>query len=128
MSLKIRDDAPWSSLSYEENKLGSNTVSLNSLKDSFELEGTDSANYVLDADVLAANDLKITAEITPKAPETSDYDMTQAKEDQTFALTDDEVSGILLSAGTKGTDEAYWYNEAGLPLTVDEGYQLLTDQ
>lgn len=43
-------------------------------------------------------------------------------------LTDDEVSGILLSAGTKGTDEAYWYNEAGLPLTVDEGYQLLTDQ
>ena len=128
VSLKIRDDAPWSSLSYEENKLGSNTVSLNSLRDSFELEGTDSANYVLDADVPAANDLKITAEIAPKAPETSDYDMTQAKEDQTFALTDDEVSGILLSAGTKGTDEAYWYNEAGLPLTVDEGYQLLTDQ
>ena len=43
---------------------------------------------MLDADVLAANDLKITAEIVPKAPETSDYDMTQAKEDQTFALTD----------------------------------------
>ena len=128
VSLKIRDDAPWSSLSYEENKLGSNTVSLNSLKDSFELEGTDRANYVLDADVLAENELKVTAEITPKAPDTSDYDMTQAKEDQTFALTDDEVSGILLSAGTKGTDEAYWYNEAGLPLTVDEGYQLLTDQ
>ena len=128
VSLKVGDDAPWSSLSYEENKLGSNTVSLNSLKDSFELEGTDSANYVLDADVPAANDLKVTAEIAPKAPETSDYDMTQAKEDQTFALTDDEVSGILLSAGTKGTDEAYWYNEAGLPLTVDEGYQLLTDQ
>lgn len=128
VSLKVGDDASWSSLSYEENKLGSNTVSLNSLKDSFELEGTDSANYVLDADVLAANDLKVTAEIAPKAPETSDYDMTQAKEDQTFALTDDEVSGILLSAGTKGTDEAYWYNEAGLPLTVDEGYQLLTDQ
>lgn len=128
VSLEVGDDASWSSLSYEENKLGSNTVSLNSLKDSFELEGTDSANYVLDADVLAANDLKVTAEIAPKAPETSDYDMTQAKEDQTFALTDDEVSGILLSAGTKGTDEAYWYNEAGLPLTVDEGYQLLTDQ
>lgn len=128
VSLKVGDDAPWSSLSYEENKLGSNTVSLNSLKDSFELEGTDSANYVLDADVPAANDLKVTAEIAPKTPETSDYDMTQAKEDQTFALTDDEVSGILLSAGTKGTDEAYWYNEAGLPLTVDEGYQLLTDQ
>ena len=69
-----------------------------------------------------------TAEITPKAPETSDYDMTQAEEDQTLALTDNEVSGILLSAGTKGTDEAYWYNEAGLPLTVAEGYQLLTDQ
>ena len=128
VSLKVGDDAFWSSLSYEENKLGSNTVSLNSLKDSFELEGTDSANYVLDADVFAANDLKVTAEIAPKAPETSDYDMTQAKEDQTFALTDDEVSGILLSAGIKGTDEAYWYNEAGLPLTVDEGYQLLTDQ
>ena len=115
VSLKVGDDASWSSLSYEENKLGSNTVSLNSLKDSFELEGTDSANYVLDAEVPAANDLKVTAEIAPKAPETSDYDMTQAKEDQTFALTDDEVSGILLSAGTKGTDEAYWYNEAGLP-------------
>lgn len=54
--------------------------------------------------------------------------MTQTEEDQTLALVDDEVSGILLSAGTKGTDEAYWYNEAGLPLTVDEGYQLLTDQ
>ena len=128
VSLKVGDDAFWSSLSYEENKLGSNTVSLNSLKGSFELEGTDSANYVLDADILAANDLKVTAEITPKVPETSDYDMTQAKEDQTFALTDDEVSGILLSAGTKGTDEAYWYNEAGLPVTVAEGYQLLTDQ
>ena len=38
VSLKVRDDAPWSSLSYEENKLGSNAVSLNSLKDSFELE------------------------------------------------------------------------------------------
>ena len=128
VSLKVGDDAFWSSLSYEENKLGSNTVSLNSLKGSFELEGTDSANYVLDADILAANDLKVAAEITPKVPETSDYDMTQAKEDQTFALTDDEVSGILLSAGTKGTDEAYWYNEAGLPVTVAEGYQLLTDQ
>ncbi len=128
VSLKVGDNASWSSLSYEENKLGSNTVSLNSLKDSFELEGTDSANYVLDANVLAANDLKVTAEITPKAPETSDYDMSQAEEDQTIALTDDEVSGILLSAGTKGTDEAYWYNEAGLPLTVAEDYQLLTDQ
>ena len=124
VSLKVGDDASWSSLSYEENKLGSNIVSLNSLKDSFELEGTDSVNYVLDA----VNALKVTAEITPKAPETSDYDMTQAKEDQTLALTDDEVSGILLSAGTKGTDGAYWYNEAGLPLTVVEGYQLLTDQ
>lgn len=121
VSLKVGDNASWSSLSYEENKLGSNMVSLNSLKDSFELEGTDSANYELDADALAANDLKITAEITPKAPETSDYDMTQAKEDQTLA-------GILLSAGTKGTDGAYWYNEAGLPLTVAEDYQLLTDQ
>ena len=50
VSLKVRDDAPWSSLSYEENKLGGNTVSLNSLKDSFELEGTDSVNYVQDAD------------------------------------------------------------------------------
>ena len=128
VSLKVRDDASWSSLSYEENKLGSNTVSLNSLKGSFELEGTDSANYVLDAEALAASDLKVTAEITPKAPETSDYDMAQAEEDQTLALADDEVSGILLSAGIKGTDEAYWYNEAGLPLTVDEGYQLLTDQ
>ena len=121
VSLEVEDDASWSSLFYEENKLGSNTVSLNSLKDSFKLEGTDSANYVLDADALAANDLKVTAEITPKAPETSDYDMTQAEEDQTLA-------GILLSAGTKGTDEAYWYNEAGLPLTVAEDYQLLTDQ
>ena len=124
VSLKVIEDvipSPWDSLSYEENKLGSNTVSLNSLKDSFKLEGTDSANYELDADALAVNDLKVTAEITPKAPETSDYDMTQATEDQTLA-------GILLSAGTKGTDEAYWYNEAGLPLTVDEDYQLLTDQ
>ena len=129
--LKVREDtghASWDSLSYEENKLGGNTVSLNSLKESFELEGTDCADYELDADALTANDLKVTAEITPKTPEISDYDMTKTGEDQALALADEEVSGILLSAGIKGTDEAFWYHKSGLPLTVGEGCRLLTDQ